>query len=67
MKHLRLTFEDQEFEELSKLKKLSGESWHDFVIEAAGALEEYLPRDPLSPKDEVRITKDLVEDSQFKI
>lgn len=31
MKHIRITFEDEEMEKLLKAK--DGKSWHDFVME----------------------------------
>jgi predicted CopG family antitoxin len=38
MKHIRITFEDEEMERL--MKKKDGKSWHDFIMELAGDDDE---------------------------
>lgn len=32
MKTLNIPLEDQEYEDLNKVKELSGKNWHDFIL-----------------------------------
>ena len=39
MKLLKVDYEDEEFADLKRQKKMSGKTWHDFLVDAGNAWE----------------------------
>ena len=67
MKHLRETFTEEEWKTLIEAKLESNMNWHDLILKAIPEFVEEYCHKPITQKEALRITKDLIEDSKFEI